>query len=136
MEQPNDTLPVNCTHVQGRANIGAPFFFFAMLLLVESGYILWLQKLPTIKAAQPPVGFVVLPPWYGRPRLEIALLLTVVGGLLASSGLSLLFIIRQALTGHDSENHRAAAMKRLKNTAFFALLAGAEMLSMHLSVLL
>ena len=44
------------------------FVCLAALMLVESGYIAWLEKLPAFPKHGDPVGFLDLPPWYDHPR--------------------------------------------------------------------
>ena len=44
------------------------FFCFSALLLVETGYVAWLERLPAFPPPQEPGSpFLTLPPWYGRP---------------------------------------------------------------------
>ena len=64
-------------------------FCFLALLLVETAYVAWLERLPAFAAPEQPAPFITLPPGYGRPRVEVTMLLTVLGGALAWSALSL-----------------------------------------------
>src|SRR5215831_16233658 len=43
----------------------------AALVLIEAGYVAWLERLPVLPGPSHPVGFLVLPPWYDRPRVEV-----------------------------------------------------------------
>ena len=108
-------------------------FCFLVLLLVETGYVAWLERLPAFPAPEQPSPFLQLPPWYGRPRVEVTLLLTVLGGMLAWSALSLFAFFqikrRKAATVHA---HRNAVIHRLKAAAFWAALAGADLLAIQL----
>src|SRR5271157_5795843 len=52
----------------------------AALMLVEVGYVAWLERLPALPSPAHPAGFIDLPPWYERPRVEVTLLLTVLAG--------------------------------------------------------
>ena len=54
------------------------------LVLVEAGYVAWLERLPAFPSAAHPAGFIDLPPWYEHPRVEVTLLLTILGGMIAS----------------------------------------------------
>jgi hypothetical protein len=104
------------------------FCFFA-LLLVETGYIAWLERLPAFPLLpEPESPFLDLPPWYGRPRVEVTLLLTVAGGMLAWTALSLIAFFRcKRLSADTVHAHRTAVIHRLKASAFWAALAGAEL---------
>ena len=48
-------------------------FCFLALLLVETGYVAWLERLPAFPVPEQPSPFLQLPPWYGRPRVEVTL---------------------------------------------------------------
>ena len=61
--------------VKRAEDLGLLFFFLA-LILVETGYVAWLERLPAFPAPEQPNPFIVLPPWYGRPRVEVTMLLT------------------------------------------------------------
>jgi hypothetical protein len=108
-------------------------FSFLALLLVETGYVTWLERLPAFPAPEKPAPFITLPPWYGRPRVEVTMLLTVLGGMLAWSALSLVAFFRskrRAAATVDAQ--RTLAIYRLKRAAFFAALAGADLLAIQL----
>jgi hypothetical protein len=109
-------------------------FSFLALLLVETAYVTWLERLPAFPAPeQPAAPFITLPPWYGRPRVEVTMLLTVLGGMLAWSALSLVGFFRskrRAAATVDAQ--RTLAIYRLKRAAFFAALVGADLLAIEL----
>src|SRR5215475_4833174 len=108
-------------------------FCFLALLLVETGYVAWLERLPAFPAPEQPSPFLELPPWWGRPRLEVTLLLTVLGGMIAWSALSLVTFFRsKRRTAATVDAHRSAVIQRLKAAAFWAALAGADLLSIQL----
>ena len=110
------------------------FFCFLALLLVETGYVAWLERLPGFPVPEQPSPFLQLPPWYGRPRLEGTLLLTVLGGMLAWSAWSLVAFFRSKhRTAATIDAQRSAVIQRLKAAAFWAALAGADLLAMQLS---
>jgi hypothetical protein len=102
--------------------------FFA-LLLVETRYIAWLERLPAFPLPpEPESPFLHLPPWYGRPRVEVTFLLTVAGGMLARTAMSLIAFFRSKHLSADTVHaHRTAVIHRLKTTAFWAALTGAEL---------
>jgi len=107
---------------------------FLALLMVETGYVAWLERLPVFPAPEQPSLFIVLlPPWYGRPRVEVTMLLTVSGGMIAWSALSLAAFFRskrRAVATVDA--HRSAVIHRLKRAAFWAALAGADLIAIQL----
>jgi hypothetical protein len=109
-------------------------FCFLALLLVETGYIAWLERLPAFPAPEQPAPFIALPPFYGRPRVEVTMLLTVLGGMIAWSALSLVAFFRsKRRTAATSDARRSAVIQRLKAAAFWAALAGADLLSIQLT---
>ena len=106
---------------------------FLVLILVETGYVAWLERLPAFPAPEQPNPFIVLPPWYGRPRVEVTLLLTGLGGMIAWSALSLVAFFRskrRAATTVDA--HRTLVIYRLERAALWAVLAGADLLAIQL----
>jgi uncharacterized iron-regulated membrane protein len=114
-------------------NLGLLFCFLA-LLLVETGYVAWLRRLPAFPAPEQPASFITLPPWYGRPRVEVTLLLTVLGGLIAWSALSLVSFFRSKRSAALTiDAHRSTVIQRLKAAAFWAALAGADLLAIQQS---
>ena len=113
-------------------DFGFLFCFFA-LLLVETGYVAWLERLPAFPAPEQPAPFITLPPWYGRPRVEVTMLLTVLGGSLAWSALSLVAFFRSKRRAAATvEAHRTLVIYRLQRAAFLAALAGADLLAIQL----
>ena len=117
-----------------RAEDFGVLFCFLALLLVEAGYVAWLRRLPVFPAPQQPASFITLSPWYGRPRVEVTLLLTVLGGMIAWSALSLVAFFRSKRhTAARVEAHRTAAIDRLKAAVFWAALAGADLLTIQLA---
>jgi uncharacterized iron-regulated membrane protein len=108
-------------------------FCFLALLLVETGYVAWLERLPGFPVPEQPSPFLQLPPWYGRPRLEVTLLLTVLGGMIAWSALSLVAFFRSKRRTATVDAQRSAVIQRLKAAAFWAALAGADLLAIQLS---
>src|SRR5688572_32185759 len=62
---------------------------FLLLILVEAGYVAWLERLPVIPPHNHSDPFLLLPPWYEHPRAEVTLLLTLVGGMIGWAGVGL-----------------------------------------------
>jgi hypothetical protein len=108
-------------------------FCLLALLLVETGYVAWLERLPAFPAPEQPSAFLQLPPWYGRPRLEVTLLLTVVGGMITWTAFSLVAFFRsKRCTAATVDAHRTAVIDRLKAAVFWAALTGADLLAIQL----
>ena len=117
-----------------RAEDFGVLFCFLALLLVETGYVAWLERLPAFPVPEQPSAFLQLPPWYGRPRLEVTLLLTVLGGMIAWSALNLVAFFRSKRRAAATvDAHRTAAIGRLKAAVFWAALAGADLLAIQLA---
>jgi hypothetical protein len=55
------------------------------LMLVEAGYVAWLERLPALPSPAHPARFVDLPHGYKRPTVELTLVLTILGGIIAST---------------------------------------------------
>ena len=106
---------------------------FLALFLVETGYVVWLERLPAFRAPEQRAPFIALPPFYGRPRAEVTLLLTVLGGMIAWSAWSLAAFFRsKRCTAATIGAHRSAVIQRLKAAAFWAALAGADLVAIQL----
>ena len=97
------------------------------LILVESGYVAWLERLPAFPNSSHPAGFLDLPPWYEHPRVEVTLLLTILGGVIASAvwGVSPWCAMAPPTLPRMNDE---IARKRLKTAAFYAIVSGAELL--------
>ena len=104
----------------------------AALMLVEAGYIAWLERLPALPKGGNPVGFLDLPPWYDRPRAEVTLLLTVLGGIIVWSSCYVFGFCVPAPVRHAASETRTATLRCLKTAAAFAVVAGADMLLIQL----
>jgi hypothetical protein len=104
----------------------------AALMLVEVGYVAWLERLPTLPSRAHPAGFLDLPPWYERPRVEVTLLLTVLGGLIAWAACGVVGLMRNRAEGTAGSPHRTRVYRRLRTAAFYAVVSGADLLIIHL----
>jgi uncharacterized iron-regulated membrane protein len=112
-------------------NIGL-FVCVVGLVLVEAGYIAWLERLPEIPRQHQPIGFVGLPPWYEHPRAEITLLLTILGGLIPCSEWRMFVFLRAGGKTPAALERRAGVVHFLKTAGVFALLTGADILLVQL----
>ena len=60
------------------------YFTTALLIVVEFCFVYWLNRIQIPDVPNVGSGFIVLPPWYRKPRFEVTLLLTILAGLLFS----------------------------------------------------
>ena len=98
------------------------------LIMVEAGYVAWLERLPALPNPAHQPGFLDLPPWYQRPRVEVTFLLTILGGVIFAAACGVAQLMRNQ-TGESCTNEwRGIAEKRLKTAAFYAVVAGADLL--------
>ena len=104
------------------------FVCIAALMLVEAGYIEWLERLPGFPTHGDPVGFLDLPPWYDHPRAEVTLLLTILGGLIAWSSCQAWQFLRDDNSARITPERRTAVVRCLKTAGAFAVIAGSDML--------
>jgi hypothetical protein len=100
----------------------------AALMLVEMGYVAWLERLPALPSRVHPAGFLDLPPWYERPRVEVTLLLTVLGGMIAWAVWGVFGFMRSRPEGTVVPSHRAMLYSRLRTAVFYAVVVGADLL--------
>ena len=104
----------------------------AALILVEAGYIAWLERLPALPRQGASIGFLDLPPWYDHPRAEVTLLLTVLGGIIAWSCWCILEFVRAGVTTPAALKRRAAVVHHLRTAGLCALVTGADLLLVQL----
>ncbi len=57
-------------------------FTTLMLIVVEGCFVYWLHRIQLPDRQFAASGFLVVPPWYRKPRCEVTLLLTIAAGLL------------------------------------------------------
>jgi hypothetical protein len=104
----------------------------AALVLVEVGYVAWLERLPAFPSPAHPAEFLDLPLWYEHPRVGVTLLLTVLGGMIAWAAWGVFGFMCNRPHETVAATHRAMVNKRLKTAAFYAVVAGADMLLIQL----
>jgi hypothetical protein len=100
----------------------------AALMRVEVAYVAWLERLPALPSPAHQAGFIDLPPWYEHPRVEVNLLLTILGGIIAWAAWGVFSFICNRSDSSAAPTHRATAHRRLKTAALYAVVAGAGML--------
>ena len=119
--------------ILGRGEELGLLFSFLLLILVEAGYVAWLHWLPPIPPREHSDPFLLMPPWYEHPTGPVTLLLALVGGMIGWAGVGLVqFLKSRRHDGTaDASRFKAVAAYRLKTAAFYALLAGAGLLSIQ-----
>ena len=98
-------------------------FMALMLIVIEGCLVYWLRHMQFPDRPVSPSGFLIMPPWYQKPRFEVTLLLTIAAGTLFSACRGLWSVWR--------ERDRAASVEiieslrqRLTTAASVAALAG------------
>ena len=98
-------------------------FTTLMLIVVEGCFVYWLHHIQLPDRPLAAGGFLVIPPWYRKPRFEVTLLLTIAAGMLFSVCRGLWDIWRE-------RDHTASAeilkslRRRVSASASVAALAG------------
>jgi hypothetical protein len=98
------------------------------LIMVEAVYVAWLERLPALPNSALQPGFLDLPPWYQRPRVEVTFLLTILGGVIFSAACGVAQLMRSRTGESGTSEWRGVAQKRLKIAAFYAVITGADLL--------
>ena len=109
------------------------FITFLLLVLLEIGYVAWLERLPAL----PPLDyssneFLLLTPWYDHPRAEITLLLSAGGAAIAWAGIGLLKLAGCRRENASRRDVNRAVRDRLRTAGFWAIVAGADLLFIQL----
>jgi hypothetical protein len=60
-----------------QGEVAGLYFTTALLGVVEFCFVCWLNRIPIPDVPTAGAGFIVLPPWYRKPRFEVTLLLTI-----------------------------------------------------------
>ena len=98
------------------------------LIMVEAGYVAWLERLPALPNPAHQPGFLDLPPWYQRPRVEVTFLLTILGGVIFAAACGVAQLMRTRAGESSTNEWRRIAEKRLKTAVFYAVVTGADLL--------
>ena len=101
-------------------------FATLLLIVIEACFVYWLNhvQLPSRPLGNP--GYLVLPPWYLRPRFEVTLLLTIAAGILFSVCQGLLDSWHRRNGGTTPERIMRLG-RRLNTAASLTALAGFEL---------
>jgi hypothetical protein len=59
-------------------------FATLLLIVIEGCFVYWLHHIQLPDRQFAASGFLVIPPWYRKPRFEVTLLLTIAAGMLFS----------------------------------------------------
>lgn len=104
------------------------YFTTAMLIVVEFCFVYWLHLIQIPEASsKAPSGFIVMPPWYQKPRFEVTLLLTILAGLLFWLCCGLWNLWRKRTDAGSWETAVQSVKQRVRTTTSVAALAGVEL---------
>ena len=103
------------------------YFTTALLIVVEFCFVCWLNRVPIPDVANAGSGFIVLPPWYQKPRFEVTLLLTILAGLLFSVCRGLWSLWQKRTDAGSWETAIQAVKQRVKTTASVAALTAFDL---------
>jgi hypothetical protein len=99
----------------------------ALLIVVEFCFVCWLNRIQIPDVPNAGSGFIVLPPWYQKPRFEVTLLLTILAGLLFSVGWGFWDLWQKRTKTGSWEKAMQSVRQRVKTTTFVAALTGLQL---------
>ena len=109
----SDTWKARLDGALRRGEVAGLYFTTALLVVVEFCFVCWLNRIPIPDVPTAGSGFIVLPPWYRKPRFEVTLLLTILAGLLFSSLLGTLgAVAKEKRHGIVGEGHSSGQTTR------------------------
>jgi hypothetical protein len=103
------------------------YFTTALLIIVEFCFVYWLNRIHIPAVPNAGSGFIVLPPWYQKPRFEVTLLLTILAGLLFSVCWGLWDLWQKRTDAGLWDKAIQSVKRRVKTTTSVAALAGIEL---------
>ena len=103
------------------------YFTTALLIVVEFCFVCWLNRIQIPDVPNAGSGFIVLPPWYQKPRFEVSLLLTILAGLLFSVCWGLWDLWQTGTKTGSWEKAMQSVRQRVKTTTFVAALTGLQL---------
>ena len=103
------------------------YFTTALLIMVEFCFVYWLNRIQIPDVPNVRSGFIVLPPWYRKPRFEVTLLLTILTGLLFSVCWGLWDLWQKRTDAGSWEKAIQSVKQRVKTTTSVAALTGLEL---------
>jgi len=101
-------------------------FTTLMLIVVEGCFVYWLHHIQLPDRLLTASGFLVIPPWYRKPRFEVTLLLTIAAGMLFSVCRGLGDLWRERNQAASAEL-LMALRRRVNTAASVAALAGVNL---------
>lgn len=107
--------------------IAGLYFTTALLIVVEFCFVYWLNRIQIPDAANMGSGFIVVPPWYRKPRFEVTLLLTILAGLLFSVCRGLWNLWQKRADAGSWETAIQSVKQRVKTTASVAALTAFDL---------
>ena len=110
-----------------RGEVAGLYFTTALLVVVESCFVCWLNRIPIPDVPSAGAGFIVLPPWYRKPRFEVTLLLTILAGLLFSICWGLWELWQKRNDTESKEKAIQSVKQRVRTATSVAALSGLEL---------
>ena len=107
--------------------IAGLYFTTALLIVVEFCFVCWLNRIQIPDVPNAGSGFIVLPPWYQKPRFEVTLLLTILAGLLFSVCWGFWDLWQKRTKTGSCEKAMQSVRQRVKTTTFVAALTGLQL---------
>jgi hypothetical protein len=101
-------------------------FTTLMLIVAEGCFVYWLHRIQLPDRPLAASGFLVVPPWYRKPRFEVTLLLTIAAGMLFSVCRGLWDVWRER-NQCASPEILIALRRRVNSAASVAALAGVNL---------
>lgn len=111
----------------GRGEVAGLYFTTALLIVVEFCFVYWLNRIQIPDAANAGSGFIVVPPWFRKPRFEVTLLLTILAGLLFSVCRGLWSLGQKRTDAGSWETAMQSVRQRVKTTASVAALTAFDL---------
>ena len=103
------------------------YFTTALLIVVEFCFVYWLNRIQIPDVANAGSGFIVVPPWYRKPRFEVTLLLTILAGLLFSVCWGLWDLWQKRTDAGSWEKAIQSVKQRVKTTTSVAALTAFDL---------
>ena len=110
-----------------RGEVAGLYFITALLIVVEFCFVYWLNRIQIPDAPNVRAGFIVLPPWYRKPRFEVTLLLTLLASLLFSVCWGLWDLWQKRTDAGSWEKAIQSVKHRVKTTTSVAALTALEL---------
>ena len=123
----SDTWKARLDGALGRGEVAGLYFTTALLVVVEFCFVCWLNRIPIPDVPTAGGGFIVLPPWYRKPRFEVTLLLTILAGLLFSICWGLWELWQKRNDTESKEKAIQSVKQRVRTATSVAALSGLEL---------